>query len=401
MKIFLVSPHGFNLVHLLSALEPEKNEITVIGCPKSAFANGEGNYRFIPLGNHDECWEFTNVLLADTALLNSLEGFIIYGDDGVLYEIANSSMPTERKLQILPVNTAEANSFIGSKRGFAEISKKYSWEVPNTLICDSPESLVPTAEKIGYPLFIKADRGGGGAQVKKILDSTALHSEEIPLSWFPLVVQESIQGHEYSIDLFYWHGELRFYSFTDELKSSEKFGPTYYRKYSLTSDFNVLDSLHDMGRVLGIHGFVNGTGMFDSYLNNYSIFEMDIRPNAWHFLFNQFGYTFDDLTRDEHFPGEFPLQPKNLQGFVYVHFISRHISQLLNQRAWSQFWKLALSSRNKKPNEILIDEITFSRYVVIFLAKIASIALPSRLISRFRQNGFAYKVYRFLAKISA
>ena len=386
---------------LIPTLEPQKNEITVIGCPKSIFANGTGNYRFIPLGNHDECSEFANKLVADNALLDSLEGWIIFGDDAVLYEVANSSLSVERKLQILPVNTVEALSFVGSKKGLAEISTKYNWKVPNSLVCESIEFLDSTAEKIGYPIYIKADRGGGGVQVKKIMNLSELQREEIPQSWFPLVVQESIEGTECGLGLFYWYGELRFVDFADQLMSMDKLGPSYKRRIFIPENFDALDSLREMGRILGIHGFVNGSTIFNSQLNTFSIFEMDLRPNAWHFLFNKLGYSLEDLTKKESFPGEFPLQPVLPSGFVYVHIISRHIGQILNKRAWQQFWKLALSSRNKKPNEILIDEITLSRYILIFLAKIASIALPSRLISRFHQNGFAYKVYRFLAKISA
>lgn len=401
MKIFLVSPHGYNLINLLPTLEPEKNEISIIGCPKSLFSEKTETYKFIPLGNHHECSDFARNFIADSALLDSLDGWIIFGDDAVLYEVANSSLSIERKLQILPVNTVEALSFVGSKKGFAEISAKYNWKVPKSVVCDSPEILIAVAEDIGYPLFIKADRGSGGAQVKKIMNLTELRSEELPQSWFPVVVQESIEGTECGLGLFYWHGELRFIDFADETLSMEKFGPTYKRRIFIPQSFDALDSLHEMGRVLGLHGFVNGSSMFDSHHNSYWVFEMDLRPNAWHFLFNKLGYSLEDLTKEESFPGEFPLQPVLPSGFVYVHSISRHIGQLLNQRAWGQFWKLALSSRTKKSNDILIDEITFSRYVVIFLAKIASIALPARALTAFRKSGFAYKVYRRLAKISA
>jgi hypothetical protein len=401
MKIFLVSPHGYNLVNLLPALKPEKNEITVVGCPKSIFAKNEGKYRFISLGNHEECSQFANKLVTNNALLDSLEGWIIFGDDAVLYEVANSSLSIEKKLQILPVNTVEALSIVGSKKGFAEISKKYNWKAPKSVVCDSPEILIAVAEDIGYPLFIKADCGSGGAQVKKIMNLPELQREEIPQSWFPLVVQESIEGTECGLGLFYWHGELRFIDFADEALSMEKFGPTYKRRIFIPQSFDALDSLHEMGRVLGLHGFVNGSSMFDSHHNSHWVFEMDLRPNAWHFLFNKLGYSLEDLTKEVSFPGEFPLQPVLPSGFIYVHIISRHIGQILNQRAWGQFWKLALSSLTKNPNEILIDPIPFHRYVIIFFAKIASIALPSRLLTAFRKNGFAYKVYRLLAKISA
>jgi len=401
MKIFLISPHGFNLINLLPTLNPEKNEITVIGCPKSAFAKATELYKFIPLGSHNECSEFSKELLANEALLDSLDGWIIFGDDAVLYEVANSSLPIERKLQILPINNAEALSFVGSKKGFAEISAKYDWKVPKSVVCASLEFLDSAAEKIGYPIYIKADQGSGGAQVREVLNSDELHSEEYPQSWIPLVVQQSVVGTECGLGLFYWHGELRFIDFADQLMSMDKLGPTYKRRVFIPEYCDALDSLREMGQVLGIHGFVNGSTIFNSQLNTYSIFEMDLRPNAWHFLFHKLGYSLEDLTKEESFPGEFPLQPVLHSGFVRIHIISRHIGQLLNKRAWLQFWKLALSSFTKKPNEILIDPIPFYRYIVIFLAKISSIALPAHVLTAFRKNGFAYKVYRFLAKISA
>jgi hypothetical protein len=401
MKIFLISPHGFNLINLLPTLEPEKNEITVIGCPKSIFSHGERNYKFIPLGNHDECFNFANKLIADTPLIDSLQGWVIFGDDAVLYEVANSSLSVETKLKILPVNTVEGLSFVGSKKGFAEISAKYNWKVPKSVVCDSLEILITAAEKIDFPVFVKADQGSGGAQVQKVMKLTELKSAEFPQSWFPVVAQQSIQGTECGLGLFYWHGELRFIDYSDETLSVEEFGPTYKRRIFIPQSFDALDSLHEMGRVLGLHGFVNGSSMFDRHLNSYSIFEMDLRPNAWHFLFNKLGYSLEDLIKEESFPGEFPLQPVLPGGFVYVHIISRHIGQILNKRAWGQFWKLALSSLTKKPNEILIDPIPLYRYVIIFLAKIASIALPWHIQTALRKKGFAYKVYRLLAKISA
>lgn len=398
MKIFLISAHGFNLIKLLTTLEPETNEITVIGCPKSIFAKNDKQYRFIPIGNHDNCGAFTTELLANTALLETLEGWIIYGDDSTLYEIAHSSLSAERKIEILPIGSIEALSVVGSKAGFTQVSNKYKWKVPHSLVCTSPEDLKRTSTTFGFPFYLKADQGGGGTQVRKIIDSAAL--ADIPEHWFPVVIQEAIEGTECGLGAFFWYGELRFIDFADQLEATEKLGPTYRRRVFIPESFDALDSLQDMGRVLGIHGFVNASTMYDPQRKSYFIFEMDMRPNAWHFLFSKLGHTIGELTRETSSPKEFPLLPIMPNGYVYVHIISRHIGQLLNKRLWRKYWLLALSSRTKKANEIVIDQISLGRYVAMFAVKIASIVLPARMIQALRKKGIAYTIYQVLAKIS-
>ncbi len=73
--------------------------------------------------------------------------------------------------------SAEAMRMLGDKATAREIAKKAKVPVvPGSEgIIESDEDLAPAAEKIGYPIMIKASAGGGGRGMRIVRDRTELH----------------------------------------------------------------------------------------------------------------------------------------------------------------------------------------------------------------------------------
>jgi len=214
--------------------------------------------------------------------------FLVFSDDDHMYQLARMGLTQEQQCAIFPTKKASGLQLLGSKVGLTKFCNEHAISHPQSIVADSPEELKVVLNNFAYPLFIKGDRGGGGALVFNLLKRGDFDQVKLAAGDFPVVVQEAIESPLISIEAFYAHGQLVAWIYSEELGSISKFGPNYARSYLNPDNKSFVPTLQLLGGHAGLHGFVN-CALLRDVDGNYLLFEADLRPNAWHYLFRHFG----------------------------------------------------------------------------------------------------------------
>ena len=90
---------------------------------------------------------------------------VILGGDDCIAEILDSDLADEIKLKLLPVKSTKNFTHLYSKCGLSKALQDSMVPTPAFAICDQSDVLLNAAHHIGFPLFIKVDRSGGGDDV--------------------------------------------------------------------------------------------------------------------------------------------------------------------------------------------------------------------------------------------
>ena len=213
---------------------------------------------------------------------------LVFGDDEDMYQISRMGLTQEQQCAIFPTKNQSGLGLLGSKAGLTKFCIEHGINHPESVVVDTPKELQASLSSFTYPLFIKGDRGGGGATVFNLVAPSDFDSVNLTERDFPVIVQEAINSPMFSIEAFYSHGQLVAWMFSEELGSISKFGPNYSRRYLSPKNKSFIPSLQSLGHHAGLHGFVN-CGLLRNPEGTYLLFEADMRPNAWHYMFRHFG----------------------------------------------------------------------------------------------------------------
>ena len=208
---------------------------------------------------------------------------VIVGDDYCMADIVDSSLPIELKLKLLPVVSSANFDHLFSKCSLSKILLEAGIATPDFEICRSLSDLTEGAKKIGYPLFIKVDRSGGGCGVFECANNKDLLEKSINLS-YPLLLQKKIEGRIVDMTAFYQNGRLIDFSYSVFYKTvGGPFGASSVRRYTQIAYLpkEIFMELERLGFVLGAHGFANITCMEDHITGQKYFIEADMRPNVW------------------------------------------------------------------------------------------------------------------------
>ena len=216
------------------------------------------------------------------------ENWIFFGDDEDMYQISRMCLTQDQQCAIFPTKNVSGLGLLGSKVGLTKFCIEHAISHPESVVVDTPEQLQALLGSFTYPLFIKGDRGGGGATVFNLVTPSDFNSVNLTKRDFPVIVQEAINSPMISIEAFYSHGQLVAWMFSEELGTISKFGPNYSRRYLHPENQSFIPTLQSLGHHAGLHGFVN-CGLLRDNQGSYLLFEADLRPNAWHYLFKHFG----------------------------------------------------------------------------------------------------------------
>ena len=214
--------------------------------------------------------------------------FFVFSDDDHMYQLARMCLTQEQQCAIFPTKKASGLQLLGSKAGLTKFCNEHAISHPQSVVVDTPDELQTLLSSFTYPIFIKGDRGGGGATVFNLVTPSDFDSVNLSERDFPVIVQEAIKSPAISIEAFYSHGQLVAWMYSEELGSISKFGPNYSRRYLNPKNQSFIPTLQSLGHHAGLHGFVN-CGLLRDTGGNYLLFEADLRPNAWHYLFKHFG----------------------------------------------------------------------------------------------------------------
>jgi hypothetical protein len=208
---------------------------------------------------------------------------VVIGDDYCMGDIIDSNIPIELKLKLLPVISSNHFEHLFSKCALSKILREAGIPTPEFFICHSQEELIEGAKKIGFPLFMKVDRSGGGCGVFECANNEELLRQCLSFS-YPLLLQKKVEGNIVDMTAFYQNGCLIDFSYSVFYKTvGGPFGASSVRGYIQLGCLpkEIFSELERLGIALGAHGFVNITCMESLDLGKRYFIEADMRPNVW------------------------------------------------------------------------------------------------------------------------
>jgi len=317
------------------------------------------------------------------------ENWLIFSDDEDMYQISRMGLTQEQQCAIFPTKNESGLGLLGSKAGLTKFCVEHGISHPDSVVVETPEELQALLSSFTYPLFIKGDRGGGGATVFNLVTPSDFDLVNLAERDFPVIVQEAINSPMISIEAFYSHGQLVAWMFSEELGSISKFGPNYSRRYLNPKNRFFIPTLQSLGHHAGLHGFVN-CGLLRDTTGNYLLFEADMRPNAWHYLFQYFGIDLKSVMEsapegnivDPLFPISIPEEG------IEIRLRSREILLAMATKDFPRFMQVALQLRKVDRGRWVTGApassgriITAAKLIVMFALKAIFDQMPGRFIS--------------------
>jgi hypothetical protein len=274
------------------------------------------------------------------------DNWLVFADDENMFQISRMGLSQDAQCAIFPTKNESGLGLLGSKAGLTMFCIEHGISHPESVVVDTPEELQALLDSFTYPLFIKGDRGGGGATVFNLVTPSDFDLVNLTERDFPVIVQEAINSPTISIEAFYSHGQLVAWMFSEELGSISKFGPNYSRRYLNPENQSFIPTLQSLGHHAGLHGFVN-CGLLRDTTGNYLLFEADLRPNAWHYLFKHFGIDLKSVMDSAAAGNKVnPLFPTSIPAEgIEIRLRSREILLAITTKDFRRFMQVALQLR--------------------------------------------------------
>ena len=213
------------------------------------------------------------------------DDWVIWGTDEALRTVARCDVPEGLKTLLLPARSAEGLTILGSKCGLAQLANHHGLTHPRSSIAGDGAELAPTLSRSEGPVIIKADIGSGGRRLRVVEQGGDDHRDEIPDSWFPVVVQEFIAGPPISVEALFREGQLVRFTYSTARQFSNAYGPSSFRHFHAPPRDDFISTLERLGQLAQLHGFANCSFLWNDEASQHFLIEADMRPNLWH----QFG----------------------------------------------------------------------------------------------------------------
>jgi hypothetical protein len=315
--------------------------ITVVGGRRNPLRRSQFVDEFVEFVELDDGADgIAGALLARPDVIESLRGWIVFGDDTTMFRLATSDLPMSEKLRILPVRKAAGLTMLGSKVGLELVLREAGVAGPRTAIAGTRDEVASAVGQLAdVPrLLVKGAEGAAGERVRWWRND----ADQIPDAWFPIVVQEFVSGPTVSVEALFRNGELVGWLYSRMTSDIVGGGPSTARCYLSTPSRDFVDDLGLVAKTAGLHGFANCSMVWSPAEGRHRLFEVDVRPNAW----AQFGPALGvDWARQmtDMMPGcaEPRIAPDER---VAVHLYPRELIDVLEHGRWSGLrpWLLAL-----------------------------------------------------------
>jgi hypothetical protein len=266
---------------LPEALAGHGLELVAVGGAVSPFRRSRFIDRFVPLAGPPSLETWITTLLGEPSLAAGPDDWIVHAEDGLPCALARLDRPVECRLALLPLRRARGLAMVGSKAGLARLLQEQAIPTPPSQVAATPAELPSALEGFGGPLMVKADQGGGGKQVRRVPDPTAVLADPPPPGWYPLVLQAWVAGEGLAADALFRDGELVGLQTAWTLSATMGFGPGLSRRFLPGAPAGVISTLRALGRAAGLHGFFNCSLLLPVDGSAPLLFEADPRPNAW------------------------------------------------------------------------------------------------------------------------
>lgn len=260
-------------------------DLSVVVPPISRLTRGAYLKRVVEIPRFTE-QTFIEYLAERPQVLDDVCGTYIWSSDSIMRLATNSAIPDSVKQRILPTANRSARQILGSKVGQVKFFSDSGVNYPRTLTLNSPlDRPIPVDWQ---PILVKGDQLGGGDYINEFSGFNKVDLNLIPDSWYPLTLQEKLQGRLISAEAFYQRGRLVCWMYSEMKPGNSEFGPSIARVYRNPSNLDFVDALKTLGERACLSGLVNVSFVLDFSSEKHHIFEFDARPNVWHHLWERF-----------------------------------------------------------------------------------------------------------------
>jgi len=296
-----------------------------------------------------------------SGVLHHQYDLIIPADDLSINLILKSDLPAEMKLALLPVTDQKFFSHLTSKIGLSLILQTSNIPTPEFAVINSKKELEDAALKMGFPLMLKGDFSGAGAETFECLCDEDLQKILIDFTHYPAILQRKITGDLVAIEAFYKDGKLIHYSYSTVVENlnASPFGVSVLRNYmqAAAAGKTVFDELTSIGKALGADGFANISCIRTHPDNKRYYFEADMRPTAWAYHSKYIGEPLTENIRNYFDCG----QIANYTGIVNKNYPEQLIIPLFIRM---KLWELIINRYSVwkyRPDKSIISRIHIRR----------------------------------------
>ena len=207
--------------------------------------------------------------------------WVILGDEPLI-KLMNEEIQEESLfIKMMPIIKIEHRYMLSSKYGLADFCNKTGIDVPGYTRYNGKDDLEKINTQLSFPVINKLDFSWGGVSmfVSNSYEEFLSNLHKIPEKQ-NVLIQEYIEGIEIPVEALFYHGELLVYN-TSKIVEFDKDKFTFSTRRSYYDNSAIKHILIDLGKKLGINGFVNIAYIHDTNKDKYYLIEVDTRPNSW------------------------------------------------------------------------------------------------------------------------
>lgn len=259
--------------------------------------------------------------------------WVLYDDDILIRALARGPWPSALKRRSLPAATDVGLQALGSKIGQQALSEAAGVSTPTTHVVHDENDISRAMAAIPGALLLKADTGGGGAQVWPLRKARGMQRVPRLAENLPGLVQEWIDGDLIAVEPLYRRGRLLGMQYSRVERAMGKGrGPSTIRRF-LDPPREVVDAVVALGEAGGLHGFGNLTFVRHAS-RGHLLIECDMRINVCVQYGPQIGIDWGAVLSGRHSTQVTPASIGPL-GRV-IHLYPRSISAGVAELSWAQ-----------------------------------------------------------------
>lgn len=214
------------------------------------------------------------------------DDLVVLGGDDDLRVIADAAVTDPVLQHLLPV-APELRDAVGSKVGMARVLARLGVAMPRHAVVEHRDDCAEAVAALGTPALVKRDRSGGGYGVTAVRTLADLQAWDAGAG--PWLVEELLEGDLVSIDLVAVRGEVALAPYSDMAVTAGAFGVSVVRTFRTLDDHRLAEDLEHLARALGGTWLANVSAIRRPD-GSHAVFEVDLRPNAWHAYAPRLGY---------------------------------------------------------------------------------------------------------------
>jgi predicted ATP-grasp superfamily ATP-dependent carboligase len=316
--ILAVSVDGVGITRLPALLASAGFRVTLVAPSGLAIAKSRFVTRRIQVPRADAA------CLAAT-LRKAVEGetwrWVILGDEPILYELLKSPGDTWLNPWFPIPRDANSISLATSKFAFTQAAQEAGFNVPEFVICESPQAAIAEAGRFGFPVVLKAASGFAGSGVRVVAGPDDVAPALATLGPPPYMVQRHISGQMCAISLLLARGKPYAQLFTTlaacwptpwSASTAQIFGDG--EEYS--------ERIGQLARLIPFQGFCGVDLLRESSTGRSYLIEFNPRPTPAYYLGSMVGVDFGSAFRAWMEGQEVSLHatPGKLQGVIWRMF---------------------------------------------------------------------------------